>query len=231
MIDNINILLDQISYQLVQDENSNLHRERVGGLWEEIGKLQFDFLVENGLTPEHYFLDVGCGSLRGGVHFIQYLKRGHYFGIDKDKSLLDAGKFVEIKRYDLADKDPIMVQMDDFNFESLVQKFDYALAQSVFTHLPVNSIIRCIMNIEKVLVEGGKFFATFFENSHGKFNLEDIMHFQKDGPDSATYFDKDPYHYDFNTFKWICEGTNLKVDYIGNWNHPRNQKMMVFMKI
>ena len=44
------------------------HREYVGGLWDEMGKLQFDFMVSQGLSPEHTMLDIACGALRGGVH-------------------------------------------------------------------------------------------------------------------------------------------------------------------
>ena len=209
--------------------NPNWYKDAVGGMWEEIGKLQFEFLVKQGLKPEHYLLDVGCGSLRGGIHFIRYLEPGHYFGVDISKELLDAGKF-ELKRNNLIHKNPTLVQMGDFNFQVLNQKFNFAIAQSVFTHLPLNSIIKCIMNIEKVLVPGGRFYATFFENPKGKFNLEPVMHPRLDGPPFASYFDRDPFHYDFETFKWICEGTTLTVEYIGDWNHPRDQKMIVFVK-
>lgn len=203
------------------------HREAVGGLWDEIGQLQFNFLVSQGLKPTDYLLDVGCGSLRGGVHFIRYLDKGHYFGIDKDPKLLEAGKNIELVRYKLADKAPNLVQMEDFNFASLGVEFHYAIAQSVFTHLPLNSIIRCIMNVEKVLLPGGKIFATFFENPDGKFNLEPIYQSKVGG---YTFFDKDIFHYDFHTFEFICEGTRLEVEYIGEWNHPRGQKIMVFTK-
>ena len=57
------------------------------------------------------------------------------------------------------------------------------------------------------------------------------MHLQCDRPAAATYFDKDPYHYDFNTFEYISKDTNLKPTYIGDWNHPRDQKMIMFTKI
>ena len=73
--------------------NPNWHRRAVGGMWEEIGKLQFNFLVEQGLKPGHFLLDVGCGRLRGGIHFIRYLEPEHYFGIDISKVLLAAGRF------------------------------------------------------------------------------------------------------------------------------------------
>src|ERR1700745_2047005 len=36
------------------------HREIVGGLWEEIGTLQFEFMKRMGLRPESLLLDVGC---------------------------------------------------------------------------------------------------------------------------------------------------------------------------
>lgn len=216
--------------RIIRHLNRQWYKDAVGGQWEKIGKLQFDFLVEQGLKPESYLLDVGCGSLRGGIHFIGYLQPGHYFGIDIDKALLDAGR-KELKKLNLISKSPILVEVEDFDFRSFNQAFDCALAQSVFTHLPLNSIMRCLMNIEKVLVHGGRFFATFFENRDGKFNLEPIEHSCVDRIPLATYFDKDPYHYAYEVFTWICEGTSLKVEYIGDWNHLRDQKMMVFTKI
>jgi len=219
---------EPISSNLANSTASEWHREVVGGLWDEIGQLQFNFLVSQGLDPTDYLLDIGCGSLRGGVHFIRYLDKGHYFGIDKDPQLLEAGKNIELVRYGLIDKGPNLFQMEDFNFIPLSMKFNYAIAQSVFTHLPLNNIIRCVMNVEKVLITGGKFFATFFENPDGKFNLEPIYHPKAGG---YTFFDKDVFHYDFHTFEFLCEGTKLEVDYIGDWNHPRNQKIMVFTKV
>jgi SAM-dependent methyltransferase len=203
------------------------HRRKVGGAWEVIGKHQFDFLVKQGLQPENYFLDVGCGSLRGGVHYIKHLDTAHYYGIDINQTLLDAGRDIELPRYNLTDKEPILVQMDDFGFQRLGQRFDFAIAQSVFTHIPLNDIIVCLMNIEKVLAPGGKFFATFFENPQGKHNLEPIS-YSVDNLDFLTFFNQNPYHYDFATFEWICSGTKLKAEYIGDWGHPRNQRMLQF---
>lgn len=209
--------------------NRELHRGAVGGLWDEIGKLQFDFLVDHGLKPNSCLLDVGCGCLRGGIHFVNYLERGRYFGVDKSKELLNAG-VEELKEHRLEYKVPVLVAMEEFDFERLNQRFDYAIAQSVFTHLPFNSIVRCLMNIEKVLQPGGRFYCTFFENIQGKFNLDPILHSRVDGSDFPTFFDRDPYHYDVETFQFICEQTNLRAKYIGPWNHPRDQRMVVFTK-
>jgi D-alanyl-lipoteichoic acid acyltransferase DltB (MBOAT superfamily) len=54
------------------------HRDKVGGLWDVMGKLQFDFLKANGLMPEHSFLDIACGSFRAGRFLIDYLECGNY---------------------------------------------------------------------------------------------------------------------------------------------------------
>ncbi len=204
------------------------HRRSIAELstWEELSRLQFDYLVTAGLEPQHYFLDVGCGPLRGGMRFIPYLGPGHYFGVDKNAAVLEEARRVELPRYGLVERNPTIVAMEDFGFERLGHVFDYALAQSVFTHLPLNSIIRCLMNVERVLVPGGKFYATFYENERGKHNLDDVQQ----TPAIVTHFDHDYYHYDFGSFEWACEGTSLTVEHLGGWNHPRNQKMLVFVK-
>jgi SAM-dependent methyltransferase len=204
------------------------HRRTIGNLplWEELGDLQFSFLVERGLQPGHYLLDVGCGPLRGGLRFIDYLEAGRYFGIDKNADVLEEALRTEIPTSGLGDKRPTLRAMDDFDFTSLGQTFDYAIAQSVFTHLPLNSIMLCLMRMEHALRPGGQFYATFFENAGGKRNLADITQAET----VVTHFDRDFYHYDFGTFEWICDETSLKAEYVGSWDNPRNQKMLLFTK-
>ncbi|MGB2875172.1 MAG: class I SAM-dependent methyltransferase [Gaiellaceae bacterium] len=204
------------------------HRRSIGNvrLWETLGQLQFAYLVDRGLAPQHYFLDVGCGPLRGGAHFIRYLESGHYYGVDKNAPVLEEVRRLELPRQGLAHKRPTLAAIDDFGFGRLGREFDFALAQSVFTHLPLNDIIRCVMEMEKALVPGGEFYATFFENERGKLNLDDVHQ----TAEVVTHFDRDFYHYDVGTFEWICDGTKLKVEYLGDWNNPVNQKMLVFRK-
>lgn len=148
--------------------------------------------------PEHFLLDVGCGSLRGGIHFVRYLDSGHYYGVDVNEDLLKAGR-LELEQNGLAYKAITLVRSGDFHFEALGRKFDYALAQSLFTHLPLNDIILCLMKLEKALGIGGKFFATFFENPEGKRRLEPLARPQVRDMELVSHFAKDPYHYDFAT--------------------------------
>jgi SAM-dependent methyltransferase len=204
------------------------HRRTIGNLprWELLGDLQFEYLKERGLEPHHFFLDVGCGPLRGGVRFIDYLEPGRYYGVEKDAAVLEEARRVELPRYALEAKRPTLVAMSDFDFRRLDQTFDFALAQSVFTHLPLNNIIRCLMRMEEALNDGGRFYATIWENPEGKRNLGDLRH----AGGKVTHFDSDSFHYDVAAFEWICEGTSLSVEYLGRWGHPQDQVMLVFTK-
>ena len=210
-------------------DTNRVWRERVGGLWEQLGKLQFEYLVHHGLKPHHFLLDIGCGSLRGGIHFIKYLEKGHYFGVDKDIELLEGGR-TEIVENNLQDKEPVLKLDENFDFTSLNQKFEYALAQSVFTHLPLDIIKKCIQSIDKVLIKEGKFYATFFENNQSEDSDNPIIIESVDGLTIKTYPNQDPYHYKFCEFQRLVKNTVFSVEYIGDWDHPRHQKIMVFSK-
>jgi ubiquinone/menaquinone biosynthesis C-methylase UbiE len=209
-----------------QDIQVGRHRNEIGGMWKEMGELQLRFMKELGLQPDHELLDVGCGSLRGGIPFIEYLNKGKYSGLDINPSLIKAGQ-AELAKAKLLDKKPLLRVNDSFNFQLFNKTFDYAIAQSVFTHLPVNVIQRCLINIERVLKPGGKFFATFFETDN-KFDVDPVPQSKSNGV--ATHLDKDPYHYHVSLFEYLINGSSLHFEYIGEWGHPRNQKMIFFVK-
>lgn len=137
----------------------------VGGMWEELGKLQFEFLVENGLRPHHQMLDIGCGTLRGGRHFIQYLDAGNYTGTDISARAIEvAGQLVESEG--LSQKRPTLRVSTgmDLRFEEFgPQSFDYLLAQSVFTHLKTEHIEECFQHIGRIMRPEALFFFTYYE--------------------------------------------------------------------
>jgi len=210
--------------QLTQAEiNAKSHREYVRGMWDEIGILQFNFLKDHGLKPDHCLLDVGCGALRGGIHFARYLNNGHYYGIDINPSLIEAGK-KELQDAGLLPKQSHLLVNDKFEARQFGMRFDFAIAQSVFTHLPINDIVRCLAEICGVMKPDGVFFATFFE-APSAVHLNQITH-----PTGGvvTNFDKDPFHYAFSDFQWMARLAGMNVNLIGDWKHPRDQKMLAF---
>ena len=204
---------------------AGLHRDFIGGMWEEIGKLQFDFLRQQGLLPEHKLLDIGCGALRGGVHFVAYLDPGNYYGLDLNSSLLEAGRR-ELALAGLTHKNPHLAVSDSFALQKFGQTFDYLLAVSVFTHVFTNDILSCLRAAREVLAVDGRFFASFFCAPHSV-HLAPIIH----EPGSVkTEYGRDPFHYSTDEMRMLAEDAGLSVRVIGQWNHPRAQQILVFSR-
>lgn len=200
------------------------HREFVGGLWDEIGALQLEFMRSRGLSPSDRLLDVGCGALRGGVHFIRYLAPGCYCGLDVNASLIEAGK-QELADAQLLSKNPQLVVSDSFAVDSFGTTFHHALAVSLFTHLNMNLIAWCLARVRQVLAPEGRFYASYFEapaSVHG----QPLRH----ASGVVTYYANDPYHYSLDEMRALAQLAGVAVERIGNWGHPRGQTMLAFSR-
>jgi len=197
------------------------HRGAVGGMWSVIGKLQFEFLVGRGLMPEHFLLDIGCGSLRGGVHFIRYLQPRHYYGFDKEESLIDAGKKIELKKYKLHQKQPQLFVVKDFELP-FDRKFDFMLAQSVFTHLIPEQVELCLKKVMANLKELGVFYVTIFEKEGDEPFIGRRHNWRKGEVGTVKY--------SYSRMQQFANKLGISVEYIGHWKHPRKQKMIAFRK-
>ena len=53
--------------------------------YDAMSALQFNLLTLLGLRDHSSFLDIGCGSLRGGRLFITYLLPGRYCGVEPEQ--------------------------------------------------------------------------------------------------------------------------------------------------
>jgi hypothetical protein len=193
------------------------HRNYVGGLWDEIGQLQFDFLVSHGLKPQHRLLDIACGSLRLGVKAIPYLEPEHYLGIDKEAGLIQAGLEKELDAKVRDAKKPAFVVSSSFEFEKLPRTADYAIAQSLFTHLPPPLIDLCFQKLRPCLEDDGVFFATFSPSRRKMKNLDQPHDHARFGYTQAEMCE-------------FGERSGFRARYIGNWKHPRGQVMVEYRK-
>lgn len=189
------------------------HRQYVGGMFEEIGRLQFEFLVSRGLQPRHTLLDIACGCLRAGVHLIPYLDAGNYLGVDKEQELIDAGLRDELPPGLAEKKRPRILVNGNFAFELFGVRPDFAWAQSLFTHLPPPLIERCLRSLRRVIADEGAFYATFFEVSEPIDNPEN--------PHDHLCF-----RYTRDEMARMGMKTGWQAEYIGDWRHPRDQMMM-----
>ena len=179
--------------------------------------MQFEFLVAEGLREENYLLDIACGSLRLGVKAIPYLLPGHYFGIEKEPSLIKAGLEKEIDQSLLKIKSPNIVISDSFEFEKFGRKVNFAIAQSLFTHLPSEPIKTCFKKLYPWLENDGVFYATYFETENKRKNPRK--------PHDHRYFG-----YTRSEMEYFGELNHFAFKYIGKWNHPRNQVIVQYKK-
>jgi cyclopropane fatty-acyl-phospholipid synthase-like methyltransferase len=202
------------------------HREVVGGMWEEVGAWQIEFCKIQGLKPSDRFLDVGCGSLRGGVRFVDYLDRGNYCGIDAHAALLDKGYDVELAKAGLTDKldRAQLVTTDRFDTSSFAPGFDMALALSVFTHISWNQIRLCLSELSKVMAAGSRLLASYFETQEHD-DLADVV---DRGWGINSRFDANPFQYRFSDLVSAADGLGIAVKRIEDVNHPRGQHIASF---
>lgn len=206
------------------------HRELVGGLWDEIGRLQFEFMCERGgLQSGMRLLDLGCGCFRGGVHFIPYLVSGNYYAMDVNDSLVAAGLTVELPRAGLCLAADRVLVTDNFDARHFGVNFDRVLAVSVWTHLPLNHIQRCLAAVSNVLAPGGVFYTSVFLCQTKAKLLEPNVH-ERGG--IISHRDRDPYHYQVDDFEFLLRQLSLplRLELLGEWSHPRDQQMLAFYR-
>jgi len=192
------------------------HRAFVGGngsLWEEIAALQLEFLKHEGLKPNHKLIDIACGSLRAGRMFMEYLDAGNYFGLDKEIDLIIHGVAEELGIGLFTEKRPVFVVSDAFEFNNFHCCPDYAIAQSLLTHLTAVDIYQCFSSFRKLVATDCSFYATFFESetSFDNPNLSDAL---------------DCFFYTRDEMNMLANLAGWRMQYIGEWGHPRQQHMI-----
>lgn len=129
--------------------------------WLRVGQMQFRYLLEHRLTPDMRMLEVGCGNLRAGRLFIDFLEAGNYYGIDISPDILLAA-LDTITEYGLQAKLPRLSLVRDLKLEFLPEAgFDVVHAHSVFSHSPFEVIDECLQHVGRVMKPGGFFDFTF----------------------------------------------------------------------
>jgi SAM-dependent methyltransferase len=129
--------------------------------WLALGRLQFDYAVSHGLKPEMRMLEIGCGNLRAGRLFIDYLEPGNYYGIDISPDILLAA-LDTVADQDIAAKMPHLTLVQDLRLRFLPDaSFDFIHAHSVFSHSPIEVIDECFAHVGRVMAADGFFDFTF----------------------------------------------------------------------
>lgn len=131
--------------------------------YDFMGATQFRLLCTLGLRAGHSLLDFGCGSLRAGRLFLSYLDEGRYFGIEPNKWLIEDAINNQVGRDLIAIKKPRFDHNSDFTTNVFSQRFDFIIAQSIFSHAGSDLVSTALHNFNESLKPKGIVVATFIE--------------------------------------------------------------------
>ncbi|WP_226375451.1 class I SAM-dependent methyltransferase [Effusibacillus dendaii] len=180
--------------------------------YDIVSAMQFNLLTFLGLREHHRLLDIGCGSLRVGRLLLPYLLPGNYFGIEPEEWLVKEG----IKQLgdDLIElKLPSFLYRTDFPASEFGVVFDYAIAQSIFSHASQQQISQCLDQVKKCLAPHGILAATFISGDTDYDGTEWVY------PGCVDYTEK--------TMAKLANASGLEFKII-DWPHPNGQTWSLF---
>jgi SAM-dependent methyltransferase len=183
-----------------------------GERYDLMAAAQFSLLTHLGLREHHSLLDVGCGSLRGGRLFIPYLLPERYFGIEPERWVLEEGIREQVGRDQIELKRPTFSHEAGFRLTVFERRFDFVLAQSIFSHASRAQIEFCLSQAEEVLEPGGALVATFLEGERDYAGSEWVY------PDCIAYRP--------GTVREMVEAAGLTFADL-DWPHPNQQRWFV----
>lgn len=175
--------------------------------YDLIAAMTFNLLTTLGLRQHHSLLDVGCGSLRIGRLLIPYLNRGKYFGVEPAEWLVREGIKRELGETLLQIKCPTFFFSD--SPETIAQEkvsFDFALAQSIFSHCGLDLIQNWLSAIARSLAQNGSLIATFLIGEEDSSRTGWIY------PECVNYRPA--------TLERAAADVNLRFQIL-DWKHPR----------
>jgi SAM-dependent methyltransferase len=126
-----------------------------------MGATQFRLLTTLGLRETHKVLDFGCGSLRAGRFLLPYLLPDNYYGIEPNVWLIEDAIRYEVGHDQIALKRPSFSHNTDFRIDHFNAKFDFIIAQSIFSHSGKDLVKTALANFRDGLAPNGLILATF----------------------------------------------------------------------
>ena len=211
-------------------EDLRQHKDRqTQRIWSEHQQMQLSFLKRRGLTASSTVLDIGCGPMRLGSVLIPLLNEGWYYGQDINPGTIAFGEEV-LREAGISKKAPYtLFTSDQFDFASVDRPVQIAFANSVFSHLTLNSIFTALLQLQAVLAPHGVLYATFFLLDSDRPWL--MAHPRnKWGRQFETFPDQDPYHYPFRLLRDLARHAGFHLELIDDFGHP-TQSMGCFRRL
>ena len=146
-------------------------------LWQMKRRFQIDFLRKHGLEANHRLVDIGCGTLRGGIPLIKLLQTGHYTGIDVREEVLELAR-EELREAGLEDKQPNLIHSTALSTLELDNKTEYMWAFAVLIHMDDDALNGCLSFVAKHLTPDGAFYGNvnIGEKDNGNWQGFPVVH-------------------------------------------------------
>ena len=188
-------------------------------IWVEHQQMQLAFLQRHGLTSSSTLLDLGCGPMRLGSALIPLLEDGFYYGQDVNPATITFGEEV-LREAGISEQAPYrLFASDQFGLEPVERPIQIAFANSLFSHLSLNSILTALLQLETVLAPRGVLYATFFALEPRRRWL--MAHPRnKWGRTFSTYPHQDPYHYPLELLQSVALQAGFRLDLMSDFGHP-----------
>lgn len=156
--DHAKLYSDHLERMRVGNDEATAMHLAVGGNWQALGQLEYDLVRYAGLKPDHYLVDIGCGSGRLAVRLADYLT-GPYLGTDVVPGLLDYA------RRTIPRPDWRFERVDGLALPANDGVVDMVTSFSVFTHLLHEETYTYLREAKRVLKPGGVVVFSFLEFS------------------------------------------------------------------
>jgi len=159
----------------------------------------FEFLRQEGLQSSDRVLHFGPAGVAVTERWRSFLDEDHYVRLVNDAAVFALG--------------------DESG------TFDLAVADSVFSFRPFNTVARCIASVVRRLEPDGRFYATWFENPDPA-NFEPTV--QSGG--IITFPDAAPYHYPFALIANVCDAVGATVERVPGLGHPGGESLLLISR-
>ena len=188
-------------------------------IWAEHQQMQLSFLRRRGLTSSSIVLDIGCGPMRLGSALIPLLDEGWYYGQDINPDTISFGEEV-LREAGISKQAPYtLFASDQFDLTPVDRPVEIAFANSLFSHLTLNSIFTALLQLKSVLTPSGVLYATFFALEPGRPWLRPHPR-SKWGRQFETFHHQDPYHYPHQLLRDLARQAGFRLDLIDGFGHP-----------